>query len=131
MSTTLPLPHAYPFVLLDRLLALDRGTAARAERRIAATDPLLDGEGRLPPPLLLEAMAQCAGLAIAAGSATDGGVLVSFDRFRLGRVVQVGDTLEVTARVVRRFGPLVKARGRIRADGRLCAAAEIVLRLST
>ena len=77
----------------------------------------------------MEAIAQCAGLAVAGGHGVVGGVLVSFDRFRTAGRVEAGDSLEISARVVRRFGALVKARGRVRANGRLRAAAEVVLRL--
>lgn len=121
------LPHRYPFVLLDRITALEPALGATAERRVSACDPLLSEEGVLAPPLLLEAMAQCAGIAAVGGGGN--GMLVGFDRFRVAGRVSAGDSLDIRVRVVRRFGALIKARGRVRANGRLRAAAELTLRI--
>ena len=126
---TLRLPHAYPFVLVDRIVSVEPAIAAVVSRQMSSNDPLLDEHGELPPVLLMEAIAQCAGIAIAAGEAAGGGLLVSFDRFRTAGRVAAGDSLEIRARVLRRFGALVKARGQVRANGRLRAAAEVVLRV--
>jgi 3-hydroxyacyl-[acyl-carrier-protein] dehydratase len=128
MSTGLP--HAYPFVLVDRVEEVEPALRAVARRTISSTDPLLDECGQLSPTLLMEAIAQCAGVAAAGLAEGSQGVLVGFDRFRVVGRVAAGDALEIRARVVRRFGALIKARGRVRANGRLRAVAEVTLRLA-
>ena len=62
--TALPLPHAYPFLLLDRVVEMVPGVSAVAMKNLTRDDPLLDGDGCLPAVLLAEAMAQCAGMAV-------------------------------------------------------------------
>jgi len=122
------LPHAFPFLLLDRILEVRPGQLAIAMRRVTADDPLAEPDGCLPPVLLAEALAQCAGVAVR-GMGT-GAVLARLDRFRsrCGRV-PAGVELRIHARVVRVFGAVVKVRGVVWADGQRWAAGEVVLRV--
>ncbi|HXQ23015.1 MAG TPA: hypothetical protein VN812_15160 [Candidatus Acidoferrales bacterium] len=127
----LRLPHAYPFRLLDRTVMLEPGRWAVAIKNLTRDDPLVDGEGVLPPVLLAEVMAQAAGLAAveSPGHAVPG-MLAHIDRFRCRSPVRAGDQLLVTVHVVRRFGANVKAHAAVRVDSRRCAAAELVLHLA-
>ena len=122
------LPHAYPFHLLDRAVVLAPGRWAVGVKNLTRDDPLVDGEGRLAPVLLAEAMAQTAGLAVSGSSGTASmAMLGQIDRFRCRASVVAGDSLLVGARVVRRFGAAVKVRASVKVAGRLRAAAEFVL----
>ncbi len=120
------LPHAYPFLLLDRVLGVEPGRWAAAVKRLSRDDALLDDDGALPPILLAEAMAQAAGLAVSAPPGTVA-LLIQIDRFRSRGVVAGGTDLLVTARVLRRFGRNLKVRASVRAAGRRRAACELVL----
>lgn len=130
---TLPrLPHAYPFLLLDRIVALDPGRAVVALRNLTRTDPLLRADGVLPPVLLVEALAQAAGVAVSGGGETapaQAGLVARVDRFRTAGRVQAGDRLRIEVRVVRIFGATAKVRGVVTVGRRRRAAAELVLRL--
>ncbi len=131
LPSVLPLPHRYPFLLLDRIVELQPGARAIATRGLTMGDPLLDAEGCLPPVLLVEAIAQCAGLAVLAGAGGEAVILAAIDRFRASaRRARAGDRLEVAVRVLKRFGGTAKVRGVIRIDGRVRAAADVRLRLS-
>ncbi len=131
LPSVLPLPHRYPFLLLDRIVELEPGAAAIATRGLTMGDPLVDAEGYLPPVLLVEAIAQCAGLAVLGGSGDEVVMLAAIDRFRASaRRARAGDRLEITVRVVRRFGGTAKVRGVVRVDGRVRAAADVGLWLS-
>ncbi len=121
-------PHAFPFRLLDRVLATTPGHLAVGLRNLSRGDPLVNAEGSLPAALLAEAMAQVAGVAAAAGEAA--AVLVRIERFRCRRRPLAGEQLLVSAQVLRRFGALVRVRGAVRVDGRRWAAAELVLHLA-
>ena len=57
------LPHMAPFLLLDRIVAID-GPTGRFVKHVTADDPLLSPEGELSPTLLVEAMAQGAGIVL-------------------------------------------------------------------
>jgi 3-hydroxyacyl-[acyl-carrier-protein] dehydratase len=124
----LRLPQAYPFQLLDRAVVLAPGRWAVGMRNLTRDDPLVDGDGRLAPVLLAEAMAQAAGLAASEASGpASAAVLGQIDRFRCRPSVVAGDHLLVAARVVRRFGATVKVRASVKVAGHLRAAAEFVL----
>lgn len=125
----LPLPHRYPFVLIDSIDTIEPGRFAAARRLIAADDPLLREDGVLPTTMLVEMLAQCCGIA-AAGTQGGAGQLVGVARFGTRGCVRAGDRVDIKATVVRRFGALVKVRGRVRADGRLRAGGEILLQLA-
>lgn len=125
-----PLPHAYPFLLIDRMVELVPGSRAVAVRNLACDDPLLDADGRLPPVLLAEALAQCAGVAVAGVQPGATGVLAAIERFRARPWVAAGDQLRISVRVVRVFGAMARVRGVIRAGGRLRAAGDVVLQIA-
>lgn len=128
--TGLPLPHAYPFLLLDRIVEIEPGVRAVATKNLTRGDPLLDDDGCVPPVLLAEAMAQCAGLAVLGVQASRTGVLARIDRFRTRAGIGAGDQLRVSMRVLRVFGATVKARGTVRVNGRVRAAGDLVVQLS-
>ncbi len=122
-----PLPHQYPFLLLDRVVEVEKGRGALAIKNLTLVDPLIDGEGRIAAALLAEAMAQCSGAALAAMRPGAMAVLASVDRFRCRPAIMAGSRLEVRARIARVFGKSVKARCVIRVEHRICAAGEIIL----
>ena len=124
------LPHAYPFMLLDRVLELRPGISALAVKNLTRDDPLLDGDGYMPPVLLAEALAQAAGLAAFAGRDAVLAALVRINRFRCAGRVRAGDQLLIHVRVRRVFGGTVKVRGVVRVNGRVRAAGEVMLTVS-
>ena len=126
----LPLPHAYPFLLLDRIVEVRTGRSARAVKNVTRDDPLLDAAGCLPPVLLAEALAEAAGVAAIGLHGRMTGVLARIERFRSRAPVHAGDRLEISVRVLKVFGTIVKARGVVRIDGRIGAAGEVFLQLS-
>jgi 3-hydroxyacyl-[acyl-carrier-protein] dehydratase len=128
--TGLPLPHAYPFLLLDRVIEVDHGRSARAVKNLTRDDPLLDAAGCLPPILLAEAMAETAGIAASGPHGGMTGVLARVERFRSRLTFGAGDRLEISVRVLKVFGSVVKARGVVRVGGRIGAAGEVYLQLS-
>jgi 3-hydroxymyristoyl/3-hydroxydecanoyl-(acyl carrier protein) dehydratase len=153
------LPHAYPFVLLDRVLGLERGVSAVAIKNLARDDPLLDADGSLPPVLLAEALAQAAGLAAFAAAREEPGTvdrkpetgnqappgttnqgpgtrgvpaaLVRIRRFRARPWVGAGDQLRVSVRVRKILGGTAMVRGVVHVSGRIHAAGEVVLQQRT
>jgi hypothetical protein len=60
------LPHRYPFLLVDRLLAVDPGKSIKALKNVTINEPFFMGHFPhrpvMPGVLMLEAMAQTAGL---------------------------------------------------------------------
>ena len=125
------LPHRYPFLLVDRVIELEPGRRVVAIKNVTYNEPFFQGHwpGRpiMPGVLIVEAMAQAAGVLIARSGATHRyAVLASIDGVKFRRPVVPGDQLrlEVEAgrvagratqvRAVARVGDRVAAEGRIR-----------------
>jgi 3-hydroxymyristoyl/3-hydroxydecanoyl-(acyl carrier protein) dehydratase len=122
------LPHAIPFVLLDRVVEVDARTGVFV-KLVSAADPCVGRDGRLPAAFVLEALAQAGGALLAAhhdGHA--GGYLAAVDDFRMLDDVRVGDTLRVDVEIVRQLGGATFFRGRARVGDRACAEGRFTLK---
>jgi 3-hydroxyacyl-[acyl-carrier-protein] dehydratase len=124
------LPHRVPFVLVDRVTAFN-GRRARFLKAVTRNDALLAGWPTLPPTLILEAMAQAAGVLVArAEHCTELLLLVGADDVRFRAPVRSGAQLVLEATLERARPPFyivsVKALvgGEARAEGRLTLARE-------
>jgi 3-hydroxyacyl-[acyl-carrier-protein] dehydratase len=123
------LPHAAPFLMLDRVLEIGERTGAFV-KLVSAADPCVGRDGRLPAAFVLEALAQGGGAFLAArgGGAPAAGYLAAVDDFRMLGDVRVGDELRIEVELVRKFSgaTLFQARGLV--DGRVCAEGRITLK---
>lgn len=125
------LPHRYPFLLIDRILELDREHALTL-KNVTYNEPFFMGHfpGRpvMPGVLIIEAMAQSAGLlalAISGGAETGLLMLTGVDGLRLRRPVVPGDQLEIEVRPMRYRRPLWRMHAQARVGGELVAEGEI------
>ena len=99
------LPHRYPFLLLDRLIELEPGLRAVAMTTVSAARDV-------PQVLLVEAVAQLAGIATIQQDG-EGGFLAAIDQAEFGRAALAGDSLIITARVLKAFGRLFMVEGEV------------------
>lgn len=106
--------------MLDRLLALEPGVAARAERRVPS------GPAAFPQVYLVECIAQLAGI-VSVREQGEGGFLASIDHAEFEGMVQAGDTLTITASVLKSFGRLVLIVGEVACAGAVVARAQMTL----
>jgi UDP-3-O-[3-hydroxymyristoyl] N-acetylglucosamine deacetylase / 3-hydroxyacyl-[acyl-carrier-protein] dehydratase len=104
------LPHRYPFLLVDRVLELDPGRRAVAIKNVSVNEPFFrghwPGQPIMPGVLIVEALAQAAGVLISASVPLRPGrvvLLASLDGVKLRRPVVPGDQLrlEVTSRKIK------------------------------
>jgi len=123
------LPHAAPFLLLDRVLEIGERSAAFA-KLVAASDPCVGRDGVLPAAFVLEALAQGGGALLSAqgGDGPAGGYLAAVDDFRVVDDVRVGDEMRVEVEIVRHFGGAIILRGRALVDGSVRAEGRITLK---
>ena len=112
------LPHRYPFLLIDRVLSVELGEVKKAIaiKNVTMNEPFFTGHfpGNpvMPGVLIIEAMAQAAGMLAHLAAETEGKkgelyYLVKVDNARFSKVVSPGDTLtlEVTQkRIMRGMG---------------------------
>jgi len=118
------LPHRSPFLVLDRILALEPGVSALARQRVTCGAP------GFSPFLLIEAIAQLGGIA-AAREDSGGGILAAIDRAEFQGAPVAGDTLTIAVRIVKSFGPLHLVEGEVSADGKIVATARVTLKVGT
>jgi len=131
------LPHRYPFLLVDRVLAFEQGTppTLKALKNVTMNEPFFQGHFPnhpvMPGVLIIEAMAQAAGCLayLAASSPEDRDrlfYLVKVDKARFNRIVTPGDQLIFTVaqkRLMRNMG-LYQASASV--DGEEVASAELL-----
>ncbi len=131
------LPHRYPFLLVDRVLALTPGERIHACKMVSINEPFFQGHfpGHpvMPGVLIIEALAQASGLLVGLSSGNDDGgrgddlyYLVKVDKARFNRVVGPGDRLDlhvVLKRMLRGMG-LFEAVARV--DGHEVASCELM-----
>ncbi|MCP4596035.1 3-hydroxyacyl-ACP dehydratase FabZ [Neptuniibacter sp.] len=103
------LPHRYPFLLVDRVIELNKGESIVAYKNVTVNEPFFNGHFPdhpvMPGVLIVEAMAQAAGIL---GFKTmdkkpqDGSIyyFVGSDKLRFKRPVVPGDQLKLEAKVI-------------------------------
>jgi beta-hydroxyacyl-ACP dehydratase FabZ len=132
------LPHRYPFLFVDRVVALEAGRRITALKNVTINEPFFRGHfpGRplMPGVLICEAVAQAGG--ILASSAFPGAknrpsiaMLTGLDRVRFRHPVFPGDQLCMEVEVVRRHDPFWKMRGVAAVEGKVVAELEFTVAL--
>ena len=129
------LPHRYPFVLVDRVLQLDKGQYAKAIKNVSINEPFFTGHFParpvMPGVLVIEALAQAAAMLAFVTKGTEAGgdkvvYLVGIDGARFKRPVVPGDQLMLEVWQERVKGGIHKYRTRASVEGQLVAECEIM-----
>ncbi|MEW6308114.1 MAG: 3-hydroxyacyl-ACP dehydratase FabZ [Bacillota bacterium] len=129
------LPHRYPFLLVDRILALEPGKSAVGIKNVSGNEPFFAGhfpaEPIMPGVLIIEALAQVGGVAILAGSGQEGRLafLAGIDAARFRRLVRPGDQLRLEVSITRLRGRAGRAKGTALVGDEVAAAAELLYML--
>ncbi len=128
------LPHRYPFLLVDRVLEIDRGKRLRALKNVTINEEFFQGhfQGRpvMPGVLIIEALAQATGLLVYADGQDPGEgrfyYLVGIEKARFRRTVEPGDQLHLEVTAERRIRNVMKFSGRATVDGSVVATVELM-----
>ena len=130
------LPHRYPFLLVDRVIEIVPDHSVVALKNVTFNEPFFQGHfpGHpvMPGVLIVEALAQTAGLLIQISNRMKGNqgsplfYLAKIDNARFNAVVAPGDQLrmEVTQKRVMRGMGLFAARALV--DGKEVASCELM-----
>ena len=134
------LPHRYPFLLVDRVVEIDKGKRIKALKNVSINEPFFTGHFParpvMPGVLMLEALAQAAGLLSfdMLGEAPDENTVFYFvviDNARFKRPVEAGDQLILDVELDRIKGGIYKFKGVARVDGNVACEAEIMCTMRT
>lgn len=126
------LPHRYPFLLIDKVIAFEAGKSARGVKNVTVNEPFFPGHfpGHpiMPGVLIVEAMAQVGGV-LAFKSADVSNKVVYFmgiDKARFRKPVYPGDTLELQLNVTKSRGNIWGFKGEAFVGDSLVAEAELL-----
>ena len=129
------LPHRYPFLLVDKVVELERNARILAVKNVTFNEPFFMGHfpGRpvMPGVLMLEALAQAARLLAfdAMGQVPDENNIyyfVGIDSARFKRPVEPGDQLLLEASIDRIRGGIWKFKGVARVGDEIACEAELM-----
>ena len=125
-------PHRYPFVMLDRVVAMT-DTELTAIKNVTFNEPYFQGHfpGNpvMPGVLQLEAMAQAAGILMVRRSSTEGKttLFMSCDKVKFRRAVRPGDQLIINVRLTKRRGDKIGvAEAECTVNGQPTSSAELM-----
>ena len=128
------LPHRYPFLLVDRVLAIDKGKTIRALKNVTMNEPFFQGHFPhrpvMPGVLMLEALAQAAALLAFDAldtSPSDDTVyyFAGIDGARFKRPVEPGDQLILDVALLRMKAGIFKFKARAMVGDDLAVQAEL------
>ncbi len=128
------LPHRYPFLLIDRIIALDPGKSARAVKNVTINEPFFQGHFPhvpvMPGVLILEAMGQTGGVLahVSLPEQLKGRLLyfTSIDKARFRKPVVPGDQLILESKLINMRSKAVRMSGIAKVDGKKVAEAELM-----
>ncbi|MDP1742079.1 MAG: 3-hydroxyacyl-ACP dehydratase FabZ [Polaromonas sp.] len=134
------LPHRYPFLLVDRVLELEKGKRIKALKNVTINEPFFTGHFPhrpvMPGVLMLEAMAQAAALLAfdMQGIRPDDKTVYYFagiDGARFKRPVEPGDQLIMEVSLLRLKAGVFKFKGTVHVEANLACEAELMCTMRT
>ena len=134
------LPHRYPFLLVDRVVEIDKGKRIKALKNVSVNEPFFTGHFPsrpvMPGVLMLEALPQAAGLLSfdMLGVAPDENTVfyfVGIDNARFKRPVEPGDQLILEVELDRIKGGIYKFKGVARVDTNVACEADLMCTMRT
>jgi 3-hydroxyacyl-[acyl-carrier-protein] dehydratase len=129
------LPHRYPFLLVDRVLEFEKNRRIKALKNVSINEPFFVGHFPIRPVmpgvLILEAMAQAAGLLSFASLTTEEGksvlyYLAGIDGARFKRPVEPGDALVLDVVLDRARAGIYRFNARATVGADLVSQAQIM-----
>ena len=123
------LPHRYPFLLIDRVIAFEHGKRLTAIKNVSINEPFFQGhwpgQPILPGVVQVEALAQLAGVLLLRRllNTAKVAVLLSIDRIKFRRPVTPGDQLRLECETQSIRAKSAKVHGRASVNNELTCEA--------
>jgi 3-hydroxyacyl-[acyl-carrier-protein] dehydratase len=128
------LPHAYPFLLVDRILEVEPGKRVVGIKNVTYNEPFFPGHfpGRpiMPGVLIVEAMAQTAGVLIFYSLPEEERkktvFFLAIDNVRFRKPVIPGDQLRMELEITRHRQSIWGFKGKAFVDGNVVAEGDLL-----
>jgi 3-hydroxyacyl-[acyl-carrier-protein] dehydratase/UDP-3-O-[3-hydroxymyristoyl] N-acetylglucosamine deacetylase/3-hydroxyacyl-[acyl-carrier-protein] dehydratase len=130
------LPHRYPFLLVDRVLEMEKGKSIVAIKNVTVNEAFFQGHFPrlkiMPGVLIVEAIAQAGGILLY-HSIPDPDkkivVLSKIDEAKFRKPVVPGDQLRLEAEIVKLKTRICRIKGRALVDGEVVVEGDIIASL--
>jgi 3-hydroxyacyl-[acyl-carrier-protein] dehydratase len=126
------LPHRYPFLLIDRVVEIERKQRIVAIKNVTANEPFFNGHFPnypiMPGVLIVEAVAQAGGALLLTEIPDRDSKLMVFtgiERAKFRRPVTPGDQLRIEVKVLNWRTTAVKMAGTAHVDGKLACECTV------
>lgn len=130
------LPHRYPFLLVDCIVEMEPERIVGI-KQVTANEPHFTGHFPdfpvMPGVLIIEAMAQCAGVLVLKQMPDRHNklvLLVAIENARFRRPVVPGDTLRMEMKILKKKASVAKMAGIATVNGVVVAEAEVMCKLA-
>jgi 3-hydroxyacyl-[acyl-carrier-protein] dehydratase len=130
------IPHRYPFLLIDRVVEVERKRRIVALKNVTVNEPFFQGHFPeypiMPGVLIVEAMAQAGGTLLLTEVPDRHGKLMVFtgiERAKFRRPVTPGDQLRIEVEVLNWRPRAVRMEGKAYVDGKLACEAVVMCQL--
>lgn len=130
------LPHRYPFLMVDKIIELEEDRIVGV-KNVTCNEPFFQGHFPdfpvMPGVMIIEAMAQVAGVLVLSGIPDRASKLVLFasiDEAKFRRPVLPGDVLRIEMKMLKKKASVVKAQGVATVDGAVVAEATVMCKLA-
>ena len=123
------LPHRYPFLLVDRIIAIEDDKRIVGIKNVTINEPFFQGhwpeQPVMPGVLHIEALAQIAGVLLLRRIEYSGKLtlLVALDKVKLRKPVVPGDQVRLEAEIERATGTRAQVSAKATVDGKVVASA--------
>ena len=129
------LPHRYPFLLVDRILSLEKGKRAVGVKNVTVNEEFFVGhfpeKPIMPGVLIIEAMAQVGGVLMLSPEENRGKLayFLAADKVKFRKTVVPGDQLRIEVDLVRSRPKAGQVKTRAFVDNKLVAESELTFAL--
>jgi 3-hydroxyacyl-[acyl-carrier-protein] dehydratase len=124
------LPHRYPFLLVDRVISVEKGVKIVGIKNVTFNEPFFQGHfpGNpiMPGVLIVEAMAQAAGILAFRSSETEskGVYFMSIEKAKFRKPVVPGDQMILEVSLLQRRSNVWRFSGIAKVDDKVVSEAE-------
>jgi len=126
------LPHRYPFLFVDRVIEIEPGKKGIGIKNVTVNDGFFQGHFPqrpvMPGVIMIEAMAQTAGVVVLTSGAHRGKValFMSISDVKFRKVVSPGDQLMMTVEIIRDRERTAHVHGTGRVNGEVAIEADMM-----